>query len=128
MTEKQTVILIPTPLILAGIVLAIWSGTSGNTLFLPFGVVAAVAGFVILAFALQAGPGPEPVIVIETASPETIRLFTYGMWFAALFPIIGFIMGVVLLNKDSSRGVRVICLSIGATILWAGAASYFAVR
>jgi hypothetical protein len=58
---------------------------------------------------------------LSTASaPEqgTRTLFHWGIAMAILLPIVGLIIGVVLLGKKPTWGVRVIAGSIGFTLLY----------
>lgn len=57
------------------------------------------------------GGGPAP-------DKNTVSLYHWGIVAALLFPLLGFIMGLILLSKKTNWGLRLIVGSIGAAILW----------
>ena len=54
----------------------------------------------------------------QPTKPDTNGLWTAGIITGILFPIVGFIIGIVLLAKSDNRGVWVMLGSIGAGIVW----------
>lgn len=104
----------------AAIVGVVLSLTSGATLFTPFAVALLGLG-VLYVWGGRSGYVTEPVPVryAEADEDPNASLFWWGMLLAVLIPIVGFIIGVVILIRGSNGyGLRLMVGSIGLTILY----------
>lgn len=61
---------------------------------------------------------PPPAARAVGRDNETRTLFRWGLAMAVLLPVAGFIIGIVLLGKRSTWGVRVIILSVLMTFFY----------